>query len=263
MVDPLGTFWRSVRSEWLKTRRSNVGWLAAGGGLFTPLMVLIGRIKNRGELPRVAEQPLEFWTGFWNQSWQGATILVLPLSAILLVTVVTQIEIRANGWKQVEATPAPRWAIFLAKLTVIIVMFLIMLVWFDLGLLGAAFGSSLVGAPRPPASVPLGLFLERTGILFVDTLPLLALQYLIALRSTSFLAPLGIGTAIWIGSVSTLSWEQGYLFPYAYAAIEHPALVDPGASVHAPIAVPALATLVFLAAAGAGYVAYRLMSDRG
>ena len=262
MPDMRDVFWRSVRSEWLKTRRSKVGWLTAGGGLFAPFMLLIARIKNRSLLP-VEDRPLEFWSGFWNQSWQGAAMLVLPLSAILLVSVVTQIEIRANGWKQVEATPAPRWAIFLGKLTVILALFLIMLAWFDVGLVVAAFGPGLAGAPRPPASIPVGLFLERTGRLLVDTLPLLALQHLIALRSKSFLAPLGIGTAIWVASISSLSWEQTWLFPYAYAAIEYATLVDPRATSHAPIAVPALASVVFLTAVGAGYVAYRLKSDRG
>jgi hypothetical protein len=258
----LDVFWRSVRSEWLKTRRSKVSWLAAAGGLFAPLMLLTARVRNRGVLP-VEDQPLEFWTGFWNQSWQGAAMLVLPLSAILLVSVVTQIEVRANGWKQLEATPAPRAAIYLGKLTVILAQFVIMLAWFGLGLLGAAFGPSLAGAPRPPTPIPLGLFLERTGTLLVDGLPLIGLQYLIALRSRSFLAPLGIGMAIWVASISTLSWEYTYLFPYGYAAIEYGTLVDPRAPSPAPIAVPALASLVFLATAGAGYVAYRLKSDRG
>ena len=262
MRDMLSVFWRSVRSEWLKTRRSKVGWLIAGGGLFAPIMLLIARIKNRSLLP-VEDRPLEFWTGFWNQSWEGAAILVLPLSALILVSVVTQIEIRANGWKQVKATPAPRWAIFLGKLTVILALFLIMLTWFDLGLLAAAFGPGLAGAPPPPASIPVGLFLERTGRLLVDTLPLLALQYLIALLSSSFLAPLGIGTAIWIASISTLSWSHSWVFPYAYAAIEYPTLRDARATSNVPIAVPMLASLVFLAAAGVGYVAYRLKSDRG
>jgi hypothetical protein len=258
----LDVFWRSVRSEWLKTRRSKAGWLAAGGGLFAPLMLLTARVKNRSGLP-AEDRALEFWTGFWNQSWQGATMLVLPLSAILLVSVVTQVEIRANGWKQVEATPLPRWAILLGKLAVILGLFLIMLAWFNAGLLAAAFGPGLVGAPRAPAFIPLGLFLERTGTILVDTLPLIALQYLIALRSRSFLVPLGLGTAIWVASISTLSWEYGYVFPYAYAAIEYASLHDPRAASHAPIAVPLLASLVFLAVAGAGYVAYRLKSDRG
>ena len=119
MRDMLEVFGRSVRSEWLKTRRSKAGWLAAGGGLFAPFMLLIARIKNRSAVP-LEVQPPEFWDALWNQSWQGATILVIPLCTILLVSVVTQIEIRANGWKQLEATPTPRVAIYLGKLSVIL-----------------------------------------------------------------------------------------------------------------------------------------------
>ena len=262
MPEMLNTLWRSIRSEWLKTRRSKVAWLVAGGGLFAPFMLLIARIKNRSAVP-LEVQPPEFWDALWNQSWQGATILVIPLCTILLVSVVTQIEIRANGWKQLEATPTPRVAIYLGKLSVILLYFLIMVGWFNLGLLGAAFGPALAGVAPPPVPVPLGLFLERTATLLVDTLPLIALQYLIALRSTSFLVPLGIGMAIWVASITTLSWGYTWLFPYAYAAIQFVTLVDPRATNAAPIAVPALASLVFLTAAVAGYVAYRLKSDRG
>jgi hypothetical protein len=227
-------------------------------------MMLIGRMKNRGALPG-QPRPVEFWATLWNQSWQGTTMLILPLSAILIVSLVTQVEIRANGWKQVEATPQPRATIFLGKLAVILVLLLIMLAWLNLGLVGAAFGPSLVvpGAPRPTGAFPIGLFLERTAVLFVDTLPLIALQYLLALQSKSFLVPLGLGVAIWIASISTLSWEYRYLFPYAYAAIQHGAFVDPQHTLNPPMAIPGLATLVFLAASAAGYVGYHTKSDRG
>jgi len=140
-----------------------------------------------------------------------------------------------------------------------------MLAWFNLGLVATGLGPTIAfpGTPWPKGPAPIGLSLARTGTLFIDILPLIALQYLIALRSRTFLAPLGIGMAIWIVSVSTLGWEHAYLFPYAYAAMEYPKLVDPGAVIHAPIAIRGLAALVFVAAALAGYVAYQTKSDRG
>ena len=51
---------------------------------------------------------------------------------------------------------------------------------------------------------------------FVDTLPIVALQYLIALRIKNFLVPVGLGFVFWVGALAALTWQYGYVIPYTY-----------------------------------------------
>jgi hypothetical protein len=253
----------SFRSEWLKTRRSLASWLVAGGGLFLPVVLIVVRIHH-AKAP-VATAALPFWETLWNQAWQLATVMIIPISAILIVSVVTQIEARANGWKQVEATPQPRGVIFLAKLAVVLALFVIQLGWLNIGLIGAAWlpGLLVQGAARPTGGLPMGLFVERNVALLVNTLPVIGIQYLLALRWRSFLPPLGVGMAIWILSASLLTWRFNYIVPYVYGAVEYIRLFSPHATVTAPLPVQALAALAFLVSVAAGYVAYVTRPDRG
>jgi hypothetical protein len=253
----------SVRSEWLKTRRSLAGWLAAGGGLLPPVALIIIRIHHANA--PAAPATLPFWETLWNQPWPLATVMVIPISAILIVSVVTQIEARANGWKQVEATPQPRWVIFLAKLLIVLALFLIQLGWLNLGLIAAAWlpGFVVPGAPRPSGAFPMGLFAERNIALLVNTLPVIGIQYLVALRWRSFLPPLALGMSLWILSASVLTWRFNYVFPYVYGAVEYVRLISPHATVTAPLPVQAIATLAFLASVAAAYFAYVTRTDRG
>ena len=47
-------------------------------------------------------------------------------------------------------------------------------------------------------------------------LPIVALQYLIALRFKNFLVPVGLGFLFWVGALASLSWKFGYIVPYTY-----------------------------------------------
>jgi hypothetical protein len=258
----------SVRSEWLKTRRSLASWLVAGGGLFVPIGLMIVRIHHvvvhHAGAPGAAAT-LPFWETLWNQAWQLAAVMVIPLSAILIVSVVTQIEARANGWKQVEATPQPRWVIFLAKLLIVLALFVIQLGWLNLGLIAAAWlpGFVVPGAPRPSGAFSMGLFAERNIALLVNTLPVIGIQYLVALRWRSFLPPFALGMSLWILSASVLTWRFNYVFPYVYGAVEYIWLFSPQATVTAPLPVQAIATLAFLASSALGYVLFLTRTDRG
>ncbi|MFY0533448.1 ABC transporter permease [Nannocystis pusilla] len=94
----------AFRCEWLKKRRSLGAWLVVVGAFFTPGIVTLARLIRREHLPTLYAAP-EFWTSLWRSSWESMAVFFVPMAAILTTSLVVQIEVRNNAWKQVHALP--------------------------------------------------------------------------------------------------------------------------------------------------------------
>ena len=218
----IGGLARSVWSEWLKRRRSLTSWLVAGSAGFIPAIIFLSRFRRIDRLPAVY-QNVRFWDALWVQSWEAMALMILPLAIMLTVTLITQIEDRNNGWKQVHATPQPLATIFFAKLVVIQVL----VGQLVLGFIAAIYLAGILPAllfshvDAPASAFPAARFLRRGAGFLIDVSPIVALQYLLALRFRTFLTPLGIGIALWILSVGTISWHYNFTVPYSYAGLDY------------------------------------------
>ena len=257
-------FIRAIRAESLKTRRSFFGWLIAGAAFFVPLIVLAARMKRSGDLPAIYARA-DFWERLWTITWESIAILILPMLLLLMVSLFVQIEERGNAWKQVHATPQRFAAIYLAKLTVLLLLVSRFLVLAILAMSATALIPPLLDArvPFPVASWPASMILERVLRYFVDSLPLITFQLLLALRFRTLMTPLGVGGAIWILSVGTLNTAYSHWIPYSYPALDY--LFDANYRVRAqpPVAIPTLAFAISLVFAAAGYALYAARRDKG
>ena len=136
---------------------------------------------------------------------------------------IAQIEYKNNTWKQLHTLPLPFRTIYFSKLAVILVLMLLFFVLFNIGILMAAVVPYLLisGTPYPEQPIPLELFMRENALYFVDCLPIVALQYLISLRSRNFLVPVGLGFVFWVGALGAISWRFGYLIPYTYTMFNY------------------------------------------
>jgi len=259
----IAAFGRAIWSEWLKRRRSLTTWLVAGSAAFVPAIVFAARFRRIAALPAVYRDPA-FWPALWVQMWESMALLMLPLSVMLLVSLITQIEDRSHGWKQLHAAPLPLPAIFLAKLTVVLFLIAQLIAAFVFGIYVAGIGPALVLASvdRPLIAFPLLRFAGRAAAFYVDVSPIVALQYLLALRFRTFLTPLGVGLALWILSIGAIRWPYSFLIPYTYASLDY-LIVE----YHRPLAVPANPTViaagVFFVLTLVAYAVYALRRDKG
>ena len=254
----------SIGSEWLKQKRSLTSWLVLGAGFFIPSLILAVRIlRPRGlsELYRAAG----FWERLWTQSWESMTVFIMPLVIILCASLIAQLEYRNNTWKQLHATPQPFAAIYVAKLVIILLMVAQLFVWFNVGIYIAGMTPALVfrTVDAPTSPIPYALFLRQNATFFVDILPIVGLQFLLALRFRNFMVPMGVGMAIWITSIGALPWEFNYVIPYSYAVIDYTTTVQSRVSHALPLAAPILALGYFALFGVAGYVLYATRGDKG
>ena len=215
-------FFHAVESEWLKRKRSLASWLVVVGSVFTPAIVIIARLVNHDTLQQTYSAD-NFWTQLWKNSWESMAIFFLPMGAILATSLVTQIEFRNNAWKQVHALPISLATIFFSKLVVVVLMMIQFFLLFNVAIYLSAILPWLLGShvpyPRPP--IPWRTFLGDDLLYFIDCLPIVAAQYLISLRFSNFLVPVGIGFLAWVGALASLPWKFGYVIPYTYCILNY------------------------------------------
>ncbi|MGN6185281.1 MAG: ABC transporter permease [Thermoanaerobaculia bacterium] len=216
------SFFRAFRSEWLKRKRSFAATMILGGALFTPAIVTVVRLIQYKTLPALYQTP-NFWPDLWRACWESMAVFFLPLGAILATSLVTQSEFRGNAWKQVHTLPLQTAVIFLAKLSVVLVMLVQFLLIFNGGIyLAAMVPATLIsGVEKPRGSFfDLPLLRENT-FYFIDSLPILAAQYAMALRTGNVLIPIGIGFMAWVGALASVSSKVAVWWPYGYTIIHY------------------------------------------
>lgn len=209
------------RSEWLKRKRSSASLLIIGGSLFTPAIVTAIRLIYRKGLPAIYASHA-FWPNLWSACWESMAVFFLPMAAILATSLITQIEFRSNAWKQVHALPVSMALVFLAKLAVIVVMLVQFLALFNAGIYAAGMIPSLLPhVPQPRGAFTALPLWRENWLYFVNCLPIVAAQYLMALRTPNVLVPIGAGFLAWVGALAAVSSRYAIWWPYGYTIIQY------------------------------------------
>jgi len=258
----IGTFFHVVSSEWLKQRRSLALPVVIGSACFVPAIIFLSRFRQIDALPALHRAP-RFWEGLWRQSWEAMALMILPMAIMLLASLLAQVEYRSNAWKQVHAAPVPLTIVFAAKLTVLLTLVAALIACFNAGIyMSAALPAVLFSSVPMPAAPDVRYFAARDLRFFVDALPIVALQFVLAIVFRSFLTPLGIGMAMWIFSVGTLSWRYSWIVPYSAATLDY-LKVEYQRTLALPASPSVIAGGYFFVFTVVGFVIYARKRDRG
>jgi hypothetical protein len=258
------SFAHALHSEWLKRKRSAASFLLLGGSLFTPGIVGAIRLLHWRTLPAVYSVDA-FWKNLWFASWESMAVFFLPMTAILATSLVTQIEFKSNAWKQVHALPMSAAVLFLAKLAVILIMMVQFLALFIAGIYVSGMAPSILvpGVPSPKGSFFSLPVLRDSGLYFIDTLPIVAAQYAIGLRTNNVLVPIGAGFMAWVGALAAVSSRFAIWWPYAYTTVNYIKDTPKGARFAAHTELHGLAVLFFLLLTAAGYWLFVTKKEKG
>jgi lantibiotic transport system permease protein len=216
----------STQSELLKTKRTNAFWFTVIGAFFMPLMLSIG--ISSGDDAAQAATTKDPWTEFFGMGWQLTCIFLLPIYTILVSALLINIEHRSNTWKQVFASPQSVGTIFFSKFLTIQVMLLFCFLLLNVFMISVAIIANLVKPEfnflhRPIDWQQLAYMNFKA---WMATLGISAIQYWLSLRFKNFIAPLGIGMALFIVGVVAIinKWEHVYKYPYAMPALSFDAV---------------------------------------
>jgi len=184
--------------------------LAAVLAVTAPSLIAIFVFFNmlRGE----EAQPWEMYTKGSAAIW---AFFMLPMSVTALTALIAYTEHGPRAWDHLRALPVARWKIYAAKaicvLGVVAAMSLLNLL--------LTWGAVTLAATLKPALNPTGAFglgeqLVLMGKIFLAAFLLVAIQFWIAMRFSSFVPALAVGIGGTFFSVVATSAEQGVFFPW-------------------------------------------------
>lgn len=224
------SFFISAKVEVLKTKRSTAFWIALIGAAFIPFVYFLLFLGDPEEtIKDMGSQP---WTVYLQRGWQIFCVFVLPINIMLLSTLITQIEFRNNTWKQVFTTPQSIANIFFSKYVIIHLMILFCILVFNLLLFSVGILANLMNPDFPflDHKIDWALFLKMNFKIYIAVLGMIAIQYWLALRFKSFIASIGIGLLLGIGSIIAFAsgWAHIYKYPYSFAVLSLDSTYTPG-----------------------------------
>lgn len=257
-------FLRSYQSEWMKTKRSLSLWMVIIGGFFTPAIIIVARLVNHSRLPEIYSQE-DFWDRLWHSSWESMAVFFLPLGAILTTSLIAQLEYKNNTWKQLHTLPISYAAIFFSKLAVILTLMVIFFVLFNIGIYLSALVPYLLvnGTPFPAQPLPFQKFVTEDALYFLDCLPIVALQFLLALRFKNFMVPVGLGFMFWVGAIGAVSWRFGYVIPYTYTMFNYLKDAAQTRAVTPEVSIHVMAAVYFIVITAVSFILYLTKNEKG
>lgn len=160
--------------------------------------------------------------GPWSQ-WMTTSVgiwafFMLPMSVTALTALIAQMEHSPRSWDHLRGLPVPSWRIYAAKLGCILGL----IVFMSVLNLGISCGAVELAAVLKPAIRPTGSpDLAGTAWLLVKVLTaallMIAIQFWVALRFSSFVPALALGIGGTFFAVVATGAKEGVFFPWQMA----------------------------------------------
>jgi lantibiotic transport system permease protein len=181
------------------------------------LLLFIGFFNHSDKLSQSPGMML--WLQFAGAILGIMGSLILPMLIVFIAYSVNSIEHKAETWKSLFSLPISKLSVYSAKYFYAFFLVFLCLTLFVLFTLG--FGN-LLGVLKPQLKFSeyhvASLLTQVYFKLFLSSLGILSIQFLLSLLFRDFLKPMGIGFVCTITGVILAGngWKYAYLFPYSH-----------------------------------------------
>jgi len=208
----------SFRSEFYKTRKTMAFWSSVLLPLIICLLLFIGFFSHSDKMASTPGMVL--WFRFAGAILGVMGSLLLPMLIVFISYSVNNIEHRSETWKSLFSLPIPKWSVYSAKYFYALSLVVLCLGLFFLFTIG--FGN-LLSVVKP--ALKFNEYHAESALaqiyfkLFLSSLGILSIQFLLSLLFRDFLKPMGIGFVATIAGVilAGTDWKYAYLYPYSAA----------------------------------------------
>lgn len=208
----------SLVSEFYKSRKTLAFWAAILLPLIICGLITFGFYSSSEKVLKMNYPPMILWGQYSGAAIGVMGMLIMPFYVIFMAFSVNNIEHKNDTWKTLFAQPLNKFAIYAAKYLYAVSLIFVCLFLF--AALTYAFGY-LLQAIVPEYNFnqydPSSILINSYTKLFLSSLGILSLQFIISLIWGDFLKPMGIGFVGTIMGIITanVGWKYAYLIPYS------------------------------------------------
>lgn len=208
----------SLVSEFYKSRKTLAFWAAILLPVIICGLITFGFYSTSEKVLNLHYPPMVLWAQYSGAALGVMGMLIMPFYVIFMAFSVNNIEHKNDTWKTLFAQPLNKFSIYAAKY--LYAVFLIFICLFLFASLTFAFGYLLqVLVPEYNFNQynPSSILINSYTKLFLSSLGILSLQFILSLVWGDFLKPMGIGFVGTIMGIITASvgWKYAYLIPYS------------------------------------------------
>lgn len=212
------TLYISLISEFYKSRKTLAFWAAILLPVIICGLITFGFYSSSEKILNLHYPPMLLWGNYIGASLNVMGLLILPFYVIFMAFSVNNIEHKNDTWKMLFTQPLNKFSIYAAKY--LYAVFLILICLFLFAFLTFAFGHLLqVLVPKYNFDQynPTNILFSSYAKLFLSSLGILSLQFILSLLWADFLKPMGIGFVGTIMGIITanVGWKYAYLIPYS------------------------------------------------
>ena len=207
----------SLRSEFYKSRKTLAFLSAILLPLILTLLIGSGFIINAD---RVAPYPpMMQWMRFTSAFLGVMGTLLLPMLVIFQTYSVNSIEHRSDMWKSLFSLPLPKWSMYGSKWMYAVLLNALCLTLFATFVLAAGQLMSVLKPELKFDEYDFTMILFKIHFkLFLASLGILSIQFLLSIIWDDFLKPMGIGFILTVFGIicGNLGWKYAFTIPYAH-----------------------------------------------
>jgi len=210
------TIHHTLRAELIKCKNSQALWLTVLGAAFIPVINFLKCVlKPDYFVGKVKNNPWQVWLDY---NWQIAASLMMVTYIILVTSLIVQIEVGNNAWKQTLVTPRSYAEILLSKFAVVQMMIIGCILFFNAFIVACAYLTYLIQPKYPFLSfgIPWNDMARISLKMYGSILAVTAIQYFLSVHLKNFATAIGIGIVFFIGGFMIRQWEHIDLYPYIY-----------------------------------------------
>lgn len=201
---------RLIRIEVAKLKRSKIGLIL----LIPVILVWVSGIMNADMNFRMQAEGISPENNFFIQSFLGYSWFMLPSSLVVITVLMTQTERGNNGILKMLSLPVSGIGLCMSKFCTILLVMGMEVVFITAGY----FPSAWIVSARYDYDFMIdpGYVLKIAAILFVISIPMAALYWLLAILFHNTVAAVGVGLASVVPVVLAINTKAWFAYPMCY-----------------------------------------------
>jgi hypothetical protein len=163
--------------------------------------------------------PAKGWENFYLEGTRVMVFVLLPLFFVVVSTLLIQIEVRNNTWKQVLAAPQSYFNILISKFVMLQLAGIALVVFHNIFMImGAGLLDLLYGVNFLSYLSHWKEMLRINTMAWGSTIGISAVCFWLALRSKNFIIPIVVGFLLWVaGPFAALEFKWPHADKYVFA----------------------------------------------
>src|SRR5690554_1096718 len=199
----LKNYTTALQSEFIKKKGTGTYWLCFSFGVIIPLIYFLAMFFQWEENHQPVNIPYNFYEKNIGETLSSFLGFFFPLLIIIVSAKITQIDHKNGGWQLMETQPLSKLSIYLSKLTILLIGNLVAIVSF-LGSLVVVMWVLFLIKDVPEniiTEIPFGFLGQLVIRIFIASLFLSIVQFVISVVFKSFILPILIGFFAMLGTL--------------------------------------------------------------